>query len=66
MSRAGTRLGTVRGHVFDRNTDVALYGRPMEQPTAGFVHDLGNLIQVASSALNRVAPGPERLNGPSA
>ncbi|WP_244604687.1 MULTISPECIES: sensor histidine kinase [Mesorhizobium] len=38
--------------------DIAVRARHTEQPTAGIVHDLGNLIQVASSALNRVARDP--------
>lgn len=58
MSRAGTNPGSVGDYVFDRNTDLAPYGPPMEQSTAGIVHDLGNLIQVASSALNRVGRDP--------
>jgi signal transduction histidine kinase len=58
MSRAETRPGMVNGYVFDRQTDVVPSSRSMEKPTAGIVHDLGNLIQVASSALNRMARDP--------
>jgi signal transduction histidine kinase len=65
MSRAGTRPGTAGDYFFDWNTDVALYGPPMEQSTAGIVHDLGNLIQVASSALNRVARDPSVSTAPA-
>jgi hypothetical protein len=41
-----------------QSTHLTFYNRAMEQPTAGIVHDLGNLIQVASSALSRVARDP--------
>ncbi|RCS21947.1 ATP-binding protein [Phyllobacterium salinisoli] len=39
----------------NRNSNVAIYGRPVEQAKAGVVHDLGNLIQIAVSALNRIS-----------
>jgi signal transduction histidine kinase len=65
MSGAETRSGTAGNHVFDRTNDVSLYDPPVEQPTAGIVHDLGNLIQVASSALNRVARDPSVSTAPA-
>jgi signal transduction histidine kinase len=55
MSRAETTLGTVGDNLFGQDASFALRGRSMEQSTAGTIHDLGNLIQVASSALDRVA-----------
>jgi signal transduction histidine kinase len=59
MSRAEGGLNRVGDHVFDQGTTtLASRDRPFEQSTAGTVHDLGNLIQVASSALNRVARDP--------
>lgn len=48
-------IGMVGDHVFNENTKVAL---PTEQSAAGIVHDLGDLIQVASSALNRIGRDP--------
>lgn len=65
MSDAETKLGTADNHVFDRTTDVPLSDPPAEQSTAGIVHDLGNLIQVASSALNRVARDPSVSTTPA-
>jgi signal transduction histidine kinase len=65
MSGAETRSGTADNHVFDRTTDVPLSDPPAEQSTAGIVHDLGNLIQVASSALNRVARDPSVSTAPA-
>ncbi len=65
MSGAKTRSGTADNHVFDRTTDVPLSDPPAEQSTAGIVHDLGNLIQVASSALNRVARDPSVSTAPA-
>ena len=62
MSRSEARPGTIG---FDRNAEVAPRARRMEQPTAGIVHDLGNLIQVASSALNRVARDPSVSTDPA-
>jgi signal transduction histidine kinase len=58
-------LGTVGDYAFDQNTEVPLHGRPKEQSAAGIVHDLGNLIQVASSALNRVARDPSVSTAPA-
>ena len=58
MSRAEARPGTAGDNDFRRNADSASNARRTEQPTAGIVHDLGNLIQVASSALNRAARDP--------
>ncbi|MDX8514453.1 sensor histidine kinase [Mesorhizobium captivum] len=48
----------IKMDVFDRPADVVSDGPPMQLSTAGVVHDLGNLIQVASSALNRLARDP--------
>jgi signal transduction histidine kinase len=42
-----------------------LHGWSAEQSTAGIVHDLGNLIQVASSALNLVARDPSVSAAPA-
>ncbi|WP_244420720.1 sensor histidine kinase [Mesorhizobium japonicum] len=52
MSRkaAGIRLG--------RKADTASYLDISAEPTVGAVHDLGNLLQVASSALNLLARDP--------
>ncbi|RWN01244.1 MAG: ATP-binding protein [Mesorhizobium sp.] len=65
MSGTETRSGTADNHVFDRTTDVSPSDAPAEQSTAGIVHDLGNLIQVASSALNRVARDPHVSRAPA-
>ncbi|WP_292312941.1 hypothetical protein [Mesorhizobium sp.] len=65
MSGAEARSGTAGNHAFDRTTDVSLSGLPVEQPPAGIVHDLGNLIQVASSALNLVARDPSVSTAPA-
>ncbi|MCF6102677.1 sensor histidine kinase [Mesorhizobium muleiense] len=65
MSGAETRSGTADNHVFNRTTDVPLSDPPAEQSTAGIVHDLGNLIQVASSALNQVARDPSVSTAPA-
>ena len=46
-------------------TGVAARPRHSEQPTAGIVHDLGDFIQVASSALNRVARDPSVSTAPA-
>ncbi|MGO4836629.1 sensor histidine kinase, partial [Rhizobiaceae sp. 2RAB30] len=43
----------VADHAGDRKYRSIPY--PVDQPTEGIVHDLGNLIQVATSALNRVS-----------
>ena len=50
---------------FRRNVNRATSGRRTEQPTAGIVHDLGNLIQVATSALNRLARDPNVSTAPA-
>ncbi|MET3521878.1 sensor histidine kinase [Mesorhizobium abyssinicae] len=55
MSRAEARPGTVGQRGVESKDEAGARARRAEQPTAGIVHDLGNLIQVASSALNRVA-----------
>ena len=65
MSRTETRPGTVGIHGLDRTNDIALHGRRTAAPTAGIVHDLGNFIQVASSALNRVARDPSVSMAPA-
>ncbi|MEI9424948.1 ATP-binding protein [Mesorhizobium sp. Cs1299R1N1] len=65
MSRAETEASTAGDYVFDRIADVSQADPPIEQPTAGIVHDLGNLIQVASSALNRVARDPSVSTAPA-
>jgi signal transduction histidine kinase len=53
MSRPGPKE-----NVFDLPTDAPRRGLPRQVSTAGIVHDLGNLIQVASSALNHLARDP--------
>jgi signal transduction histidine kinase len=65
MSGAETRSDTAGKYVFDGTTDGSQYGLSVEQSTAGVVHDLGNLIQVASSALNRVAREPGVSTAPA-
>lgn len=65
MSRSEARPGTVGDNNLGRNPSVALHRQPTEQSTAGIVHDLGNLIQVASSALNRVARDPSVSTAPA-
>ncbi|MFI0842879.1 sensor histidine kinase [Mesorhizobium sp. IMUNJ 23232] len=65
LSRAETSSGGAGHNTRDRDAGVDLHGRAMEQPAAGIVHDLGNLIQVASSALNRVARDPSVSTAPA-
>ncbi|CAH2398541.1 sensor histidine kinase [Mesorhizobium escarrei] len=65
MSGAETRSGTAGNYVFARTSDVSLPDAPVEQSTAGIVHDLGNLIQVALSALNRIARDPSVSTAPT-
>jgi signal transduction histidine kinase len=52
------RSPEIKEDVFDRPPDVPRGGLPVQMSTAGIVHDLGNLIQVASSALNHLARDP--------
>ncbi|CCV15495.1 hypothetical protein MESS4_790058 [Mesorhizobium sp. STM 4661] len=59
------KTGTVGDDGFRRNGDSASNGGRTEQPSAGIVHDLGNLIQIASSALNRVARDPSVSTAPA-
>jgi signal transduction histidine kinase len=59
LSRAEARPDAAGDHGSASTTARALR---KEQPTAGIVHDLGNLIQVASSALNHVARHPSVSN----
>lgn len=65
MSGTETRSGTAGKYVFVRAADVSLSDLPSGQSVAGIVHDLGNLIQVASSALNRVARDPSVSTAPA-
>ena len=65
MSHAEARLGTAGDHGFDRSVGIAIHGSHSAPPTAGIVHDLGNLIQVASSALNHVARDPSVSKAPA-
>lgn len=65
MSRAEASPCTVGDDGPGGSTDIAVRARRTEQPTAGVVHDLGNLIQVASSALNRVARDPSVSTAPA-
>jgi len=55
----------IKVDVFDRPPDVPRGGLPVQMSTAGVVHDLGNLIQVASSALNHLARDPSVLAAPA-
>ena len=65
MSGTETRSDMAENRVLDRTADASLSDPPAEQMTAGIVHDLGNLIQVASSALNRVARDPSVSTAPA-
>lgn len=65
MSRGEAGLGTVGDNGCGLTADSALSGVHTDQPTAGIVHDLGNLIQVASSALSHVARDPNVSNVPA-
>ena len=51
--------------VFDRPADRPPGGCPGQMSAAGIVHDLGNLIQVASSALNHLARDPNVSAAPA-
>ena len=51
--------------VFDRPTDRCPGDSPGQMSAAGIVHDLGNLIQVASSALNHLARDPKVSAAPA-
>jgi signal transduction histidine kinase len=64
MSGAETRSGTAGNYVSDRTINASLGDPPVEQSPAGIVHDLDNLIQVASSALNRIARDPSVSTAP--
>ena len=55
----------IKEDVFDRPPDVPRGGLPVQMSTAGIVHDLGNLIQVASSALNHLARDPNVSAAPA-
>ncbi|MER8416920.1 ATP-binding protein [Mesorhizobium sp. M1329] len=57
-SNRGNGMSRLKEDVFDRPADVPRSGLPVQISTAGIVHDLGNLIQVASSALNHLARDP--------
>ncbi|WFP79053.1 ATP-binding protein [Mesorhizobium sp. WSM4906] len=43
----------------DSSAEAARHSLHTKPPTAGTVHDLGNLIQIALSALNRIAREPD-------
>lgn len=62
MSRTEARPDAASNH---RNASIAVRVLHAQQPTAGIVHDLGNLIQVASSALNRLARDPGVATAPA-
>ena len=51
--------------VFDLPTDALQAGLTRQMSAAGIVHDLGNLIQVASSALNHLARDPSVSAAPA-
>ncbi|MCA0046194.1 ATP-binding protein [Mesorhizobium sp. B283B1A] len=55
----------VKVHVFDIAPEIPRDGLPIQMATAGIVHDLGNLIQVASAALNHLARDPSVSAAPT-
>ncbi|MBZ9799582.1 sensor histidine kinase [Mesorhizobium sp. ES1-4] len=55
----------VKVDVFDSPPEIPRDGLPIQLATAGIVHDLGNLIQVASSALNHLARDPSVSAAPA-
>lgn len=65
MSHSEGTRGTVGDDGQGGGAGIAVRSRHTEQPTAGIVHDLGNFIQVASSALNRVARDPSVSMAPA-
>lgn len=65
MLRAETKADSASESARDSYAEATRYGRPTERPAAGIVHDLGNLIQIASSALNRIARDPAVSGAPA-
>lgn len=60
-----SQTDTVVGYTSDRPANAAQYARAIDQSAAGTVHDLGNLIQVASSGLNLLARDPAVASAPA-
>ncbi|RWC38469.1 MAG: ATP-binding protein [Mesorhizobium sp.] len=58
MLHAETKGDLAGEYVRDSSAEAARYELQTKQPSAGTVHDLGNLIQIALSALNRIARDP--------
>lgn len=58
MLSAEIKADPAGGHARDSSAEAARYDLHTKPPTAGAVHDLGNLIQIALSALNRIARDP--------
>lgn len=55
----------IKEDVFDGPPDGPGSGMSVQMSTTGIVHDLGNLIQVASSALNHLARDPSIQAAPA-
>ncbi|MES0029701.1 ATP-binding protein [Mesorhizobium sp. M0040] len=55
----------IKEDVFDSPPDGSGSSMSVQMSTAGIVHDLGNLIQVASSALNHLARDPSIQAAPA-
>lgn len=59
-SKLGTAVAGTRSPA-----DTGLFAELLVKPTAGVVHDLGNLIQIASSAMNVLARSPNLKTAPA-
>ena len=60
-----SQTDTVVSYTTNLPTNAGLYARAIDQSAAGAVHDLGNLIQVASSGLNLLARDPGVSSAPA-
>jgi len=58
MARTAEAPSSTGIYILDPHTDIALASELRAAPTAGVVHDLGNLIQIATSAVNLIARDP--------
>ncbi|MDX8520308.1 sensor histidine kinase [Mesorhizobium dulcispinae] len=58
MLHAETKADPAGEYVRDSSAEAARYELQTKAPSAGTIHDLGNLIQIALSALNRIARDP--------
>ncbi|RWM18551.1 ATP-binding protein [Mesorhizobium sp.] len=65
MLRAETKADATGEYVRDSCAEAARRDLSTQQPTAGTVHDLGNLIQIALSAINRIVRDPAVPVSPS-